>query len=364
MSKGLLLSAMSGGVDSSVATALALEAGYDVVGATLHLKGNEEAEVLAKSCCGSDDFLQVRLAAEKLGIKHEFLDRRAEFHEIVLRYSWHEYKSGRTPKPCSMCNAYIKFGLLADYARSIGAKGIITGHYANLIRNAAGHNELHHAKDSAKDQIYFLALLNQKQLDFCHMPLGGMCKSEVRAKAEALGLANAKKRESQDACFGVPGEAFSHTLKKYFNETTPGGNIVDTSGKVLGFHQGIYLYTVGQRKGLNVAMGVPAYVSEIRPVSNEVVLTTNGDDLLINEVELHNMNWLDEFPDALECMVQLRYRQPPLAAKIYHLPASDQLLIKLDKAISRPALGQVGAIYAGDRLLGGGIISRSAKTAE
>ncbi|MEG1980291.1 MAG: tRNA-specific 2-thiouridylase, partial [Victivallaceae bacterium] len=249
-----------------------------------------------------------------------------------------------------------------DYARSIGATGIITGHYANLVRNLAGHNELHHAKDSAKDQIYFLALLNQKQLDFCHMPLGGMCKSEVRAKAEALGLANAKKRESQDACFGIPGEAFSHTLKKYFNENTPGGNIVDTQGKILGFHPGIYLYTVGQRKGLNVAMGVPAYVSEIRPASNEVVLTTNADDLLIDEVELHDMNLLDEFQDGLQCMVQLRYRQAPLATRIYHLPEVGQLLIRLDKAISRPALGQVGAIYVDDRLLGGGIISRLARS--
>ncbi len=349
--KGVLAAAMSGGVDSSVAAALALEAGYEVIGITLEL---QERDQQGEACGSVDDFTQVKAVAAALGIEHRFLDLKTQFREHVLAYSWRQYREGRTPNPCAMCNFYLKFGILADYARSLGAEGLITGHYA-ILNHEKG--ELRHAADAGKDQVYFLALLTREQLKFSRMPLGNMTKNEVRKRAAELGLPNAQKKESQDACFGSEGESFPYSLGTYFNESMPPGNIVDCSGKVLGRHQGIHQYTIGQRKGLGVAMGKPAYVIGIDAVNNRVVLSTDADLLLVDEIEVSGINRIVDGPEEFKCEVQTRYRQQPVPGVVRIMP-DRRALVRLEKPVSAPAIGQVAAFYDGDLVLGGGIIAK------
>lgn len=353
--KPLLVAAMSGGVDSTVAAALALEAGAEVLGVTLELR-----ECDGNGGCGSDDREQVRRVAGQLGIEHHFLDLRREFREKVLEYSWREYRAGRTPNPCAFCNFHLKFGLLAEFARKQGAEGMLTGHYAVLDHEKG---ELRHAVDSGKDQVYFLALLNREQLQFCRMPLGRLTKDEVRRKADALGVENARKKESQDACFGIPGEAFSQTLAAYFGAEPIPGEIVDTNGKVLGRHQGIHLYTIGQRKGLGVAMGRPAYVVAIDPAANRVVLSTDSGLLLRDVLEVARVNMTAERPERFACEVQTRYRQKPVPAMVTLLPGNCARL-ELETPVGAPAVGQVAAFYDGDLVLGGGIIEKTNHTGD
>lgn len=350
--KPLLVAAMSGGVDSSVAAALSLEAGFEVVGVTLKLKECDDSRERVKACCGIDDFIQVRLVAAKLGIKHYFLDLKNEFREKVLEYAWQEYRIGRTPNPCAMCNFYLKFGFLADYAAKLGAVGLITGHYAILDHEKG---RLYHALDAGKDQVYFLSLLTNEQLQFCRMPLGKMKKDEVRRKAEALGLENADRQESQDACFGYRGESFANTLANYFGEQGHSGDIVDTEGNILGQHRGIHQYTIGQRKGLNVAMGKPAYVVKIDTENNRIVLSTDASLLLADKLELKNINLSVKRENEFTCQVQTRYRQRPVGAKAMLL-ADNRALLHLNEPVSAPAPGQVAALYDGNLVLGGGII--------
>lgn len=350
--KPLLVAAMSGGVDSSVAAELALEDGFDVVGVTLKLKDCDDSRERVKACCGVDDFLQVRMVAEKLGIPHYFLDLKDEFRENVLQYAWDEYRIGRTPNPCSMCNFHLKFGHLIDYARKLGAVGLITGHYANLDHEKG---ELSHAADRNKDQVYFLSLLTAEQLRFCRMPLGQMTKSQVRRKAEELGLENAERQESQDACFGYKGESFSNTLANYFGEKIVSGDIIDTEGRVLGRHNGIHQYTIGQRKGLGIAMGEPAYVVKIDAENNRVVLSTDNSLLMADEIEIKDVNLSVKRDAEFECQVQTRYRQLPVTAQAKLLP-NNRAFLKLHEPVSAPALGQVAAFYDADLVLGGGII--------
>ncbi len=346
----LVVAAMSGGVDSTVAAALALESGARVVGVTLQLRECDGA-----GGCGSDDREQVSRVAKQLGIEHHFLDLRSEFREKVLEYSWREYRAGRTPNPCAFCNFHLKFGLLAEHARELGATAMLTGHYAMLDHEKG---ELRHAVDSGKDQVYFLALLTREQLKFCRMPLGSLTKSEVRVRAAALGVENAQKKESQDACFGVPGEAFSQTLAAYFAAAAVPGEIVDTNGKVLGKHQGIHLYTIGQRKGLGVAMGQPAYVVAIDPARNRVVLSTDAGLLLRHGIELDRVNMMVERPERFECLIQTRYRQKPVPGRVTLQPGG-RAVLELENPVSAPAVGQVAAFYDGELVLGGGIIEKT-----
>jgi tRNA-specific 2-thiouridylase len=348
--KPLFAAAMSGGVDSTVAAALARESGARVVGITLILRDCD-----GSGGCGSDDREQVTRVAAQLGIEHHFLDLRGEFREKVLEYSWNEYRAGHTPNPCAFCNFHLKFGLLAEHARRLGADAMLTGHYAVLDPKKG---ELRHAVDTGKDQVYFLALLRREQLQFCRMPLGNLTKDEVRLKAAALGLENARKKESQDACFGVPGEAFPQALATYFDAEARPGDIVDAKGKILGHHQGIHLYTIGQRKGLGVAMGRPAYVSAIDPVRHRVVLSTDPQILLRNVIEVDQLNLMVDRPETFVCEVQTRYRQKPVAGSVTLLPGN-RAAVELDVPVSAPAIGQVAAFYDGDLVLGGGIITQA-----
>jgi tRNA-specific 2-thiouridylase len=349
---------MSGGVDSSVAAALYLERGYKIIGVTLKMKTCDDSREKTKSCCGLDDNIQVRLVAEKLGIPHRFIAVREEFSEQVLSYAWNEYKNGRTPNPCVLCNHFLKFGtVLNRFARELGAEGIITGHYAVINREIPGKARLFKGSDNEKDQTYFLSALTQDQLNHCYMPLGEMTKPEVRAIAARLELPNAAKKESQDACFGFKGETFAQTLARFFNENPRPGQIVDENGTVLGHHDGIQFFTIGQRKGLGIALGKPAYVVAIDSQKCQVKVSTNPDLLLTDKFAANAMNWLDFDSDSLECEVQTRYRQQLQPAKVYR--QGDRAIVELAKPLASVTPGQRLAIYKHGQLLGGGWIENS-----
>ena len=352
-----LIAAMSGGVDSSVAAAIFLERGYQVVGVTLKMKTCDDSREKTKSCCGLDDNIQARQVAEKLGITHRFISVREDFADKILKYALDEYQAGRTPNPCVLCNYHLKFGpILERFAEEIGASGIITGHYAIINRDNPEKARLFKDRDNEKDQTYFLSALTQKQLNFCHMPLGEMNKPDVREMAARLGLPNAGKQESQDACFGYRGETFAMTLCRHFNAKPHKGIFVDENGTVLGDHQGIEFFTIGQRKKLGIALGKPAYVTNIDASTGRITVSTDPDRLLCESFSAHSMNWLDFEQDSLECEVQTRYRQPLQAATVYR--QGDRALIKLHSPLPAVTPGQRLAIYKDCQLLGGGWIEK------
>lgn len=353
-----LIAAMSGGVDSSVAAAIYRDMGYRIIGVTLKMKNCDDSREKTKSCCGLDDNIQARLVAEKLGIVHRFVSVREDFSDKILRYAWNEYKSGRTPNPCVLCNHFLKFGsTLERFAQEVGAEGIITGHYAVINRDNPEKARLFKGSDTEKDQTYFLSALTQKQLNFCHMPLGGMTKKEVRQLAEKLDLPNAAKKESQDACFGYKGETFALTLSRFFNEKPGAGNLVTEDGTIVGRHEGIEFFTIGQRKGLGVAFGTPAYVVAIRPSKNEVVISTDHDKLLCRKFTAVDMNWLDFDAESAECEVQTRYRQALQPAVVHR--NGDQAVVELKTPLAAVTPGQRLAIYRNNQLLGGGWIDKT-----
>ncbi len=356
-SKGRLVAAISGGVDSSVAAAICLEAGYEVIGVTLKLKDCDDSRERRKACCGADDFIHARLAAAKLGIPHYFLDLKENFARDVLTYAWNEYRIGRTPNPCVMCNFHLKFGALAEYAAGLGAEGLITGHYAELERCPDGQVHLRHAADDEKDQVYFLAMLNRQQLSYCRFPLGNMSKKQVREKAAALELSNAWKAESQDACFGYKGENFSRTLAEYFEAEMPAGEVVTEDGRVVGHHDGIHNYTIGQRKGLGIALGSPAYVKAIDAEHNRIILTTDQEHLKAVCLETGKPNWLIDMPEEFDCEAQIRYNQTPVPAHITK-HGGDQTIVSFKSPVSAPAPGQLAAFYDDRLVLGSAFIDR------
>ncbi len=351
-----LVAAMSGGVDSSVAASILINQGYKVIGVTLKMKNCDDSKEKTKSCCGIDDNIQVRLVAEKLGIPHYFLDVRPDFKEKILKYSMAEYACGRTPNPCVYCNFYLKFGALMKYAKEIGAEGIVTGHYAIINRDIPDNARIFKGVDDTKNQTYFLCYLSQEQLNFSYMPLGKLTKKEVRQIAEKLNLPNAKKAESQDACFGYKGETFAQTLSRTFGFVPELGNIIDEKGKILGKHNGIHNFTLGQRKGLGVALGAPAFVVKIDPDTNEVTVSTDEQLLLTKTFTAINMNWLDFPYEKLQCEVQTRYRQSPQKALVYKKENSTAL-VELDEPLRAVTPGQALAIYNGNQLIAGGWIA-------
>jgi tRNA-uridine 2-sulfurtransferase len=350
-----IIAALSGGVDSSVAASIYIKKGYEVIGVTLKMKSCDDTKEKTKSCCGLDDNVQVGLVAEKLGIAHYFLDVRKDFKEKILKYSCDEYQAGRTPNPCILCNYYLKFGALLDFAKDIDAIGIITGHYAILRHDNDNNVKLFKGLDDNKNQAYFLSALTQEQLNHSYMPLGELTKIEVRKIAAELKLPNAKKQESQDACFGYKGETFAETLSRTFNSPRISGNIVTEDGKVVGKHNGIYNFTIGQRKGLGVALGKPAYVIKIDASSNTVTISTDSSLLLADKFTAINMNWLDFPYDQLECEVQTRYRQTPIKAVVTKINGvqADVKLLTPSRAVTS---GQALAVYKGEQLIAGGRI--------
>ncbi len=354
LEKSKVIVAMSGGVDSSVAAVLAKEAGHEVIGTTLRLKHPDKEFASAQHCAGKSDEQAIESLSQMLGIKHFYLESYADFEAKVLRYCAEEYMRGRTPNPCCLCNKEIKFGKLLEFAKEINAKYIMTGHYAKLVE-IDGLKRLKRGEDSLKDQTYFLYNLTREELAYLNFPVGDLTKSEVREIAARYNLITADKPDSQDACFSVEGEVFPETLRRLFNMKSRRG-VITYEGKIVGRHDGFHKYTIGQRKGLNVALGVPAYVRKIDAQKAEVELVTDSNKLLSDSFKIRNLNFhCDNIADEFEAKVQIRYRSKPTMAKIKKVGV-DELLVTPFEPLRAVTAGQAGVIYDEDILIGGGII--------
>ena len=344
--------AFSGGVDSSIAAYLCKQAGFEV-------------HAVCMSLLGPENFHPERAqsTAAKLGIPLEILDLSLEFENIVMRGTWEIYASGRTPNPCAVCNPKFKFGKLQEFARSRDCAALVTGHYARLIRLKNGGIQLKKGVCREKDQSYFLFGLSPEQLGYACFPLGALEKSEVRKIAAELELPSAEAKESQDACFApADGSNMAEMLRCRFGEKARCGNFIDMTGKVLGKHNGIHAYTIGQRKGTGVAMGRPAYVKSIDPASREIVLTPDSADLMSNRVRLGKANLLlSEFAQKKEfpCSVKIRYRSPAVPAKVELDQEGCLLTFKSPQRAVTP--GQAAVFYDEDTLIGGAWIERPEK---
>jgi len=357
-----LLSALSGGVDSSVATALLLEQGHEVVGAYMRNWINEEN--IAGDCPWQQDIEDAQAVADRLGVEFRVLNLMDDYRERVVAYLLGGYREGLTPNPDVMCNREMKFGVFLDYARSQGFDGIATGHYARLERRADGSCDLLRGRDPGKDQSYFLALLNQAQIAPAHFPIGHLLKSEVRAEAVRWGLPNAGKKDSQGICF-IGDVKMSDFLRAFIKDEP--GEIVDVAGTVLGRHLGLHLYTYGQRKGLGVASPVyrEAYVVVAkRPAENRLVVALERADtprLHARRAVVGGLHFTreDVFQVARRLQAQPRYRHAGAPARIEPwLPgggeAARAVVVTWDEPQRALTPGQVCAFYEGDVLLGGG----------
>ncbi len=354
MSRALI--AMSGGVDSSVAAYLTKEAGYDCIGATMRLFTNDDANVSReKSCCSVEDTELARAAAFRLGFPYYVFDFTGDFREKVIEPFIAAYENGRTPNPCINCNRYLKFESLFRRARELGCEYIVTGHYA-VIEEKNGRMLLKKAVDETKDQSYVLYSLTQEQLRHTLFPLGGTEKTETRRIAAELGLANADKPDSQDICF-VPDGDYAAVLRNYTGRTYPAGEIRDKYGRVLGTHGGIIHYTMGQRKGIGLALPAPVYVTDIIPGTNTIVVGPN-EDLFTRTLIADDFNWIafDTPPEKLRARAKIRYKQPEKDAEVSALP-DGRVKIVFDEPVRAVTKGQAAVVYDDEGyVLGGGTI--------
>ena len=361
--------AMSGGVDSSVVAGLLKGAGYDVVGVTLQLYDHGEATHRKGACCAGQDIQDARRVAETLGIPHYVLDYEERFRRSVIDPFAESYIAGETPVPCVSCNQTVKFADLLETARQLGAEALATGHYvrSDKIGNRRG---LFRPVDLERDQSYFLFATTPAQLDFLRFPLGGMTKAETRAVARDLGLAIADKSDSQDICF-VPSGRYADVIQKLKPEAGGAGDIVHIDGRVLGRHDGIIHYTVGQRRGIGVAFGEPLYVVKLDPAGRRVIVGPRAA-LTTRRLHLRGVNWLgdgtlDTIGGAgLEIFARARSTRPPLPARL--LAAGGGIVVDLAAGEAGVAPGQACVFYDGDgagtRVLGGGWIERTERDGE
>ncbi|MCH7551394.1 MAG: tRNA 2-thiouridine(34) synthase MnmA [Proteobacteria bacterium] len=349
--------AMSGGVDSSTAAALMVEQGFEVIGVTLQLYDHGEAMARKGACCAGQDIHDARRVADTLGIPHYVLDYESRFREQVMEEFASSYLAGETPIPCVRCNQTVKFRDLLGMARDLGADALISGHYVRRLVGAQGP-ELHRALDGAKDQSYFLFATTPEQLDYLRFPLGGMEKAETRRHAERFRLPVAKKPESQDICF-VPNGSYARVVEKLRPGAADPGDIVDGEGLVLGRHEGIIHFTVGQRRGLGIAAAEPLYVVRVEPATRRVVVGPR-EALLTERFHVGDINWLGagEAPEeSLEVTVKVRSTATPARATVGAMGggAAEVVLHEPEAGI---APGQACVFYVGDRVLGGGWIRR------
>ncbi len=350
--------AMSGGVDSSIAAARVCREGRRVIGVTLRMHYPDRATSLQTGCGGAAGEERARSVARQLGISHHIVDCSGEFEALVLQPAWSEYAAGRTPSPCLVCNERIKFGLLLEWAKRMGATKLVTGHYARIVAGKSGDPELWRGIDTQKDQSYFLAGLTLKQLASIDFPLGEMTKGDVRDMASSLGLPNAEIADSQDACLAKSGLAFSEILRERFNGIARPGNVVDETGRLLGHHDGIHRYTVGQRRGFGIAASGPMWVKEIRSEDAVIMLTENPEALCRHRFVADQINWLaDDFSaETLECNVQIRSTHKAQPATIKRAP-DNSVEVLFHKPVRAITPGQAAVFYRGDRVLGKGWIA-------
>jgi tRNA-uridine 2-sulfurtransferase len=350
--------AMSGGVDSSVAAALLREQGYSVVGLTLRLRDCAEAQA-TRSCCGVDGVVRARDTAGQLGIAHYVVDCVHEFGERVLRPAWEEYSRGRTPSPCLLCNERIKFGLLLERVRELGLPALATGHYAQIATDSAtGRPALRRASDADKDQSYFLAGLTVEQLALVRFPIGALSKQQVRERARALGLPSADTPDSQDACLVGPDQSFAESLRERFHGASQPGPIVDGAGTVLGAHQGLHHFTVGQRRGLSGLRSTRRHwVRALRAADAAVVVTDDERELLGDRLIARGVSWLAEWgaEPCRRCEVQVRYRHAAAPALVERIEP-DSASALFDSPVRAITPGQAAVFYDRDRVLGRGWI--------
>jgi tRNA-specific 2-thiouridylase len=349
-----ILIAMSGGVDSSVAAAWLVERGYDVVGVTLHLWDYPDDGSVRGRCCAPEDQHDARRVADHLGIPHYAFDRRELFAREVVEPFVDAYLGGSTPSPCVACNRSVKMAELFALADRLGASKVATGHYARTVQRG-DRVELHRAADATKDQSYFLHTLSQSQLARVAFPLGEASKVDVRACAVALGLPGAGKGESQELCF-VPTGRYDAFVDQRAGDRARPGAIVDGEGRVVGAHHGIHRFTVGQRKGLGVALGSPAYVVDIDAATAEVRLG-GPDGLFHTGARLRDTKFMDDVALPVRAAVKVRYRHEGANAEV--LRDEQGVYIAFDEPVRAIARGQVAVAYAGDRVLGGGTIERA-----
>jgi len=353
--------AMSGGVDSSVVASLLHEQGYDVVGITLQLYDHGEAIEKKGACCAGQDIYDAKRVAEERGFPHYVLDYEDNFRQSVIDDFADSYLRGETPIPCVRCNQTVKFRDLMKMARDLGGDCLATGHYIQRVMNDhTGEAELHRAIDPLKDQSYFLFATTQDQLDYLRFPLGGWTKDKTRDEAKRLGLLTADKPDSQDICF-VPNGDYASVVTSVRPEALKKGDIVMDDDRVVGEHNGIVHYTVGQRKGIGIGGGVtdnnePLYVIGLDSEQNRVIVGTK-DKLARNVITINDTNWLDGHEGDIK--VKLRSVSQPYDAKLHHNDNGESV-ITLDKPQFGISPGQAAVCYRNDRVIGGGWIFKTA----
>jgi tRNA-specific 2-thiouridylase len=363
-SKGKVLMAMSGGIDSTVAALMLHKQGYEVIGITMKTWDYASSGGTSKKetgCCNLESFNDARTAAVQHGFPHFILDIREEFGDFVIDNFVEEYIAGRTPNPCVMCNTHIKWRALLKRADALGCDYIATGHYAQIHQHINGRYFIRKGVDETKDQSYVLWGLQQDLLSRTLLPLGTYRKTEIRKMAHDFGYPElAKKSESYEICF-VPDNDYRGFLKRRVDgleEKVNGGFFVNKSGEILGSHKGYPFYTIGQRKGLDIALGRPAYVTEIIPETNTIVLGEE-EDLNKNELRVSGINWIkyDAITDGMEVVTKIRYKDKGALSNLYTY--QNGVNIRFYEDVKGIAPGQSAVFYEGDDVIGGGIIQRA-----
>jgi tRNA-specific 2-thiouridylase len=348
---------MSGGVDSSVAAYLLKKEGYHVIGVTMQIWQQEDACSVEREggCCGLSAVDDARRVAHQLDIPYYVMNFREEFHKNVIDYFVREYRAGRTPNPCIACNRYVKWESMLRKSLAIGADYIATGHYARLAQLDNGRFTIRRSGSLRKDQTYALYNLTQEQLSHTLFPVGDYEKTRIRELAEEAGLQVAHKPDSQEICF-VPDGGYAEFIEQETGEKEKPGNFVSTDGRVLGLHQGIGHYTIGQRKGLGIALGEPAFVVEIRPETNEVVLG-KGSDVFTDHLTADMVNCMavDHFEEGQKVIAKIRYNHDGAPAVISKVE-KDSFSLTFPEPVRAVTPGQAVVLYDDENVLGGGTI--------